>query len=295
MLTQRSSNVLDSEIRQQENLMSEVVLRDVFQDAWCHKNVFEEVQQITGHVVRNKEGRKTLRFEFQGSAYYLKLHQGVGWGEILKNLSQLKTPVIGASNEWLAINRFTELGIDTLTAVAFGKTGINPAQQLSFLITKELTGTLHLASYCQNWVAIRPAYPLKRSLIRKIAQTAKTMHDAGINHRDFYLCHFLLDVSKGLDAVAPDSLKFHVVDLHRAQMRKAVPLRWRVKDIASLYFSAMDIGLTKTDWLYFIEIYTGRSARQELVENSVFWRLVRKRAEQLYLRDWKRPAPPFEL
>ena len=37
-------------------------------------------------IYRNKEGRKTLKFNHQGRPYFLKLHLGIGWGEIFKNL-----------------------------------------------------------------------------------------------------------------------------------------------------------------------------------------------------------------
>ena len=32
---------------------------------------------------------------------------------------------------------------------------------------------------------------LKRVLVQRIATIARTLHGAGMNHRDFYLCHFL--------------------------------------------------------------------------------------------------------
>ncbi len=47
-------------------------------------------------VYRDKEGRKTLRFEYAGNAWFLKLHTGVGWAEVGKNLLQLRLPVISA-------------------------------------------------------------------------------------------------------------------------------------------------------------------------------------------------------
>jgi len=275
--------------------MSILVLRDVFKSTWQDKDAFQCVAEITGDEIRNKEGRRTLKFDFASGVYYLKFHTGVGWFEIAKNLSQLKWPVVGATNEWEAINLLLKLGVDTLDPVAYGKKGLNPAKQCSFIITKELTGTFSLAKYCETWPEERPAFLLKKAIIAKLAQTARTMHEAGMNHRDLYLCHFLLDISNGIKNVEPDALKFHVVDLHRAQRRKQVPLRWRVKDVASLYFSAMDIGLTKTDWLRFIQIYTGKTVRQTFKDDAIFWRLVRKRAEQLYFRDFKRPAPPFQL
>jgi hypothetical protein len=43
-----------------------------------------------------------------------------------------------------------------------------------------------------------------------------------------------------------------LIDLHRAQLRKKTPRRWVVKDVAGLYFSVMDIGLTQRDLFRFV-------------------------------------------
>ena len=48
-----------------------------------------EAFNIQGEVYREPRGanRRTLRFELNGQGYFLKLHWGVGWREILKNFS----------------------------------------------------------------------------------------------------------------------------------------------------------------------------------------------------------------
>lgn len=54
----------------------------------------------------NWEARRTLRIEVAGQGYlFVKIHRGVGWKEILKNLLSLRLPVLGAGNEWRAIAR----------------------------------------------------------------------------------------------------------------------------------------------------------------------------------------------
>ena len=78
------------------------------------------------------------------------------------------------------------------------------------------------------------------------------------------------------------------MDLHRAQLRPAIPRRWRVKDIGALYFSAADIGLTRRDLLRFMRLYTGKPLRRTLTEDAAFWRAVTSRAGKFYRREWKR-------
>ena len=65
------------------------------------------------------------------------------------------------------------------------------------------------------------------------------------------------------------------------QIRRRTPLRWLVKDVGSLYFSAMEIGLTRRDLLRFVREYAGPSLRQALVEQADFWRGVEGRGKAL--------------
>jgi len=62
---------------------------------------FERFISIQGEEFRNVAGRKTIRFESGGKGYYIKIHFGIGIKEILKNLFQLKFPVLGAKNEYI--------------------------------------------------------------------------------------------------------------------------------------------------------------------------------------------------
>ncbi len=252
------------------------------------RDPFAAVKAIRGNVVRSKEGRTTQRFEIKGDGYYVKLHEGVGWLEILKNLLQLRLPIIGASNEWRAINRLHELNVDTMQAVAFADMGGNLATRQSFVMTEELTGTLSLAQYCEQWQVKPPAVELKWRLIDEVARIARVLHEDGINHRDMYICHFLLDISAGLEQLNASNVRLFLVDLHRAQMRSTVPEHWLVKDVASIYFSAMDVGLSKRDVYRFIRAYTGLPLREALLVRAEFWGKVTRRARRLYIRDWKR-------
>ena len=54
------------------------------------EDAFEQVFAMEGKIYRNFKGRKTLRFEHAGKGYFLKIHPGVGWGEIFKTLMSLR-------------------------------------------------------------------------------------------------------------------------------------------------------------------------------------------------------------
>jgi hypothetical protein len=247
---------------------------------------FDYIMQLEGDVYREVANRRTLRFELNGKRYFLKAHYGVGWKEIFKNLLQLKLPVLGARNEWLAIRRLEQLGVATMTLTACGERGSNPASRQSFVITEALEQTQSLEDFCGAWEKHPPVTPaavkLKRELIKRIARVSRLMHGNGINHRDYYICHFLLDVSRDVLAEPASSLRLSLIDLHRVQLRKHTPERWVVKDVGGLYFSSMRIGLTRRDLYRFMVEYRGKPLRATLTEDARFWSRCRLRAYGLY-------------
>lgn len=231
-----------------------------------------------GEVYRDKEGRRTLRVHHGGRSFFLKLHSGVGWPEIFKNLLQGRLPVVGASNEYRAVQALRRAGVDTLSVAAYARQGLNPARLQSMIITDDLAGTVSLEHHCASWRAAPPPFTERMRLILKLADSARRMHDAGINHRDFYLCHFHLDPG----SLARGPLRCYLIDLHRAQLRAHTPRRWRVKDLAGLYFSAMDCGLQPRDLLRFIRHYSKGGLRQALGSEIDLWRQVDVGARKLY-------------
>ena len=261
-----------------------IFLNSQWQKLWQNKDPFVEAQALQGKIYRSKEGRRTLRFEREGSSYFLKLHEGIGWIEIFKNIFQLRLPVLGAANEYLACLRLKQLGIDTMVPVAFGERGYNPARQLSFLITEDLANTISLEDYCKNWHIQKPSIREKRNIIRKIAHISKSLHENGINHRDYYLCHFLRN-----DDGAPYQYKdpLYLIDLHRAQLRKYTPQRWLIKDLAGLFYSAFDLPLTSRDILCFLSCYR----RDWLRHDTDDLQAITKRAYALYLKDFGKQPP----
>ena len=106
------------------------------------------------HLERDKladEGRRTVSFSHQGRRYYLKIHDGVGWKEIGKNLTSLRLPVLGAENEWKGVHHLRRqtllqnLGLDTLEIAGYGtrhrhlaKVLNDPARRQSLIVTDEI-------------------------------------------------------------------------------------------------------------------------------------------------------------
>ena len=197
-------------------------------------------------VARSLETRKTLRFEWESGAYYAKYHKGGSVGELFKNLLSLRMPVFSAKNEWEAIEHLHRHGVDTMTAVAYGYRGVAPLWTESFLITEELKNCISLEDVFLKDVWKTLTVSERKDLVRLLAETVKKMHEAGVNHRDCYLCHFLWNREEN---------RLYIIDLHRSQIRTRVPHRWLLKDIASLYFSSISQDIPSTYFMRFAKVY----------------------------------------
>lgn len=273
-------------------------LAEPFKSLWAEQDAFVAVEQLQGEVYRELEGRRTLRTEVDGRGYFVKIHRGIGWGEIFKNLFSLRLPVLGAGQEWRAIQRLHEVGVPTMTAVAYGERGDNPAKQHSFIVTEELAPTIDLEQFSLNWQEQPPEPCLKRALISEVAKMTGNMHRAGVNHRDCYICHFLLHTDKPVSATG---FRLSLIDLHRAQIHPSLPVRWRNKDLAGLYFSAMNIGLTRGDKLRFLKTYFSAvhspdagalpSLRQVLRDEAALLGWLQRKADKLLARYARKYAP----
>ena len=114
------------------------------------------------------------------------------------------------------------------------------------------------------------------------------MHEGGVNHRDFYICHFLLHLDP---APTTDAFRLSLIDLHRAQLRAKTPRRWRDKDLAALYFSALGIGLTQRDFMRFLCVYFDRTLRDILRDEAGLIDHLHREAARLQQRYLKKFAP----
>ena len=208
---------------------------------------------------RNKlgeEGRRTVSFSHNGERYYLKIHDGVGWKEIGKNLTSLRLPVFGAENEWKGVHHLRRLtllqnlGLNTLNIAGygtrerrFGKILNNPAKRQSLIVTDEIPKAISLEDLFKDknfWGRNANKLPdkicFKRWLIEQLAQTARVLHKSGANHRAFYLSHFLLQRTKASHEPTPENSNLFLSDLHRMQILKPTITDW---------FKAIFIGLLK--------------------------------------------------
>lgn len=263
-----------------------IELADELSDKFSGADTFDQVMSLDGDIYRAKEGRRTLLFKHAGREYFAKIHSGIGWREIWKNLSSFRLPITDASNEWLAVDLLERAGVETVKIVGKGTRGTNPAQIESFVIMRALDERVEVEDFLKDFGGLtgRGRLMLKRKIVRKVADAARRMHCAGMNHRDFYLCHFHIMDRVWTGDESEDEIHLPLIDLHRAQIRPYVPQRWLAKDLGALLFSAIDCEITDRDIVAFLRIYLGDDWKTKLREESALWNAVVKRASQFYQR-----------
>jgi len=260
-------------------------ISEKFKENWVGTPNFEELMRLDGEMYRQVARRKTFKFRCGNQDYFAKIHNGTGWKEVFKNLVQGRLPILGAKNEYKAIDRLRQLGIKTMTLAAYGQRGWNVAELESFVITESLEPASSLEDLSMSWAKDKPDLKFKRALIKSVAEIARRLHDNGINHRDLYICHFLLKESDLESIIKGEKPTLYLIDLHRVQIREKVPERWRVKDLAALYFSSLDIGFTQRDFYRFIKAYSGNSLRAEFNSAKVRWAATFNKGQKLYMKE----------
>lgn len=239
--------------------------------------------KLSGQMARKMPERETLRIELLHDVYYIKRFLPVSY---LKSLWErcVASKKVGVLPEYIAVNRLQALAVPTLKVAGFGVESVLPPS--SFLLTHEIQGVT-LEDYSYDWLKKPPPRATKLAIITQLAATLRVIHHYGMNHRDCYLCHFWINPQQPLQQGHIDNLALVVMDLHRAQIRRCVPTRWKVKDLGGLLYSAWQIPLTSRDLCRFVETYTGKSWRQAYKENRCFWRDVLKKAIWVRRREYR--------
>jgi len=213
-----------------------------------------------------KQGRSTARVIFHAPegkggqrplSVYLKRHFRLSWSERLAALVHPKGRHSPGAAEWSHLERVRALGVPVPEVVAVGER-IGPWAELqSYLAVAELTESRELNEALpelKRSLNAEAFEALKRRIIREMARISATMHNAGVFHKDLYLCHFFLNLSK-IDR-DPRDVELTLIDLHRLGEHRFWADRWRWKDLGQLLFSIEGVpGATLRDALRFWKHY----------------------------------------
>lgn len=235
-------------------------------------DAFDWLYGLTGESRRQQARRNTLAVSLQGERHYLKRHGGAGWGELAKNWLSWKPPVLGAGEEWRALNGLAALAIAAPRPLIYGTRGRDPARRRSAL----LMAALPPGEAVEDRVQRPPALSARErhALLRRVAETVARMHAGGIAHRDLYICH-VFELADGQIAL---------LDLHRAILSRPLARRWIAKDLAALAWSALPYGLSRRDRLRFLAAYHGLPPTLAAERFAALWRDVEARIAGLQAR-----------
>lgn len=245
---------------------------------------FEYFLQGSGEVHRHVKNRLTYEVRSGGLHFYVKRHLGCGWGEVFKEWYRFRKPVVSARTEWEGVAALAAAGVRVPKVLGKGERGYYPHAVESFVVLEALEDCDTLEYFKHGWMDYTGTrwVSLKRTLIDEVARMGKAMHGRGINHRDFYINHFLINRDLIRNWRPGQGLPLYLIDLHRVQHRSRVPKRWLIKDLASLLFSALDTGMTSADYLRFLKTYLGVDWKQSLQTDRKLWQAILRRACKLY-------------
>ncbi|MBY0544185.1 MAG: lipopolysaccharide core heptose(I) kinase RfaP [Gammaproteobacteria bacterium] len=248
---------------------------------WTTLPLFDQIMQTEGMVYRQIEQRVTLKFTHNDANFFIKKHHGAAWTDIVKNIFSGRPAILGAKNEYIILKRLAELDIKAPIVAGFGASGLNPLNRRSFVITHEIPSAVGMDTLATQWKSNQLSWRTKQNLIKKIAEITRALHQNGVNHRDLYACHFMITqpLTENPDVT--------IMDLHRAGLRKKTPLRWIRKDLASLYYSILNFGVTQRDILRFMAYYANKPWVDELKDRSEYWFAVKKKAKHFIRRHHK--------
>ena len=169
-----------------------------------------------------------------------------------------------------------EADINTPKTIAFGERWGLVFERRSFSITEKIPDAESLEQKLPDCFKGIGSENLKarRRFIAQLAAFIKNFHETGYRHRDLYFAHIFRD-SHG---------NFYLIDLTRA-FKPFFAERFRIKDIAQLFYSAPGRHFSGTDRLCFYLAYTGRS--RLTVSDKRFIRKVLAKANRIASHDRK--------
>ncbi len=245
-----------------------------------------------GEAHRTVKNRLTYEVRLGDLHFYVKRHLGCGWGEVIKEWYRFRKPVVSARTEWEGAEKLAAADVRVPKVLGKGERGSYPHAVESFVALEALENCESLEHARADWLDVKGTrwIALKRALIKEVGAMCGKMHRSGINHRDCYLCHFLINRDVVRQWQEGDDTPLTLIDLHRVQQRVTVPHRWLIKDLRSLLFSAMEVGLTSTDCARFFKAYLGSDWKGQLRQNQELWKKVQQGALKMYI-GWHQREP----
>lgn len=198
--------------------------------------------------------RNRLRFETTNpkAVLFLKRYEKPSISVQLKNWLSAKSRVSCAWFDYQVPRNLAAVGIGATSVIAYGEKFGLLFEKKSFCITIKIPDSDSLETRlppCFDAPITSKKRKQKKEFIEKLAQFINKFHRTGYRHRDLYLCHIFYD---------GDS-RFYLIDLARTFKPLVFTKRYRIKDIAQLYYSSPAGKIYRTDRMRFYHYLTGKN------------------------------------
>lgn len=230
--------------------------------------------------------RSRLQFEISAPAkiLFLKRYDNPSIISQLGNWFWQKSRKSMMSCDLDSTRNLAKMGISTPKVIAYGEQWGIFFEKRSFIITEKIPDAESLEQrlpYCFQGQSTAKKLKQQRQFIKQLSLFSRKFHDTGYRHRDFYLAHIFYSVDGN----------FYLIDLQRVFKPGLLAERFRVKDIAQLYYSAPGSVFSRTDRLRFYKNYTGKDFLDK--SDKLFVRKVLRKVQRIARHNIKhhRPVP----
>lgn len=252
---------------------------------WVHEHYQSALAKLTWTTVDKIVNSQSLsvirRIEQRDNATQtILLDSGISKRVFIKRHWETNPGFI-ASGVWEALMAIycQEQGVPCMQVVAAGAKNVEPdTKTVSVFISEEVAQATQADHWHQSQAGVVNELDPdeKANLLRSMAQTAAVFHSAGLVHRDFYWCHFLIrQEAKSIDAI--------LIDLQRSLYNPLNFWRWRIKDLAQWLVSCPR-WVTSDDKQFWWDCYS-RCAELRPWRSAFLWHATKLRAAFYRYKD----------
>jgi heptose I phosphotransferase len=249
---------------------------------------FQSGENLTKKNLADYRSRTRFQLGTPPKTLFLKRYQRPPLNVQLDKALDNHAPISCGMFEANAAKILTAASVNTAKVIAYGQQMNLIFENKSFMITEQVPAAQSLEQklpeYFNNSDKAKNLSK-RRNFIIKLANFIKTFHNTGFCHRDLYLCHIFCDENE----------KFTLIDLARAFQPWLTKSRYRIKDIAQLYYSAPGKYFSRTDRLRFYKAY--KKQKKLNTDDKTFIRKVVNKTRTMTAHDKKhgRNAPYTQM
>lgn len=180
-------------------------------------------------IIRNGYDKKVIRYAQNHGSFYIKRYSVRNGLESLKSIFSLSK----AQREWNCGHRLLRNNLLAAEPVAVGEKKRFGMLKDCHIISKEIPNCTTVKECLTTFQQSIANLPKKNIVLKNLISYVKAVHDHGIFHGELHAENILVDTNEGT--------LFYLLDLGRAVFKKKPPLSLRIRELARLFYSLMNI------------------------------------------------------